>query len=99
MPVSVAAVKRTLDYLLDRKRSYQFVFRSPSGAAVLRDLAKFCRATSPPWGSTPGETARLVGRNEVFHRIIQHMNLSPEELFQVYTENRYPIIKVEETDE
>lgn len=92
-------VRHTLDFIFDRKRAYQLVFRSPSGAIVLRDMAKFCRATSPPWGASPEETARYVGRNEVWHRIIEHLNLSPEELFQLYTEHRFPIIRVEENEE
>lgn len=92
-------VRDTFTLLRDRKRAYQFSFRSPSGALVLRDLAKFCRATSPPWGSTPEDTARYVGRNEVWHRIIEHLNLSEDELFQLYTDNKFPVLRVEEDDE
>jgi hypothetical protein len=91
-------LQRTFQFVRDRRRAYQYAFRSPSGAIVLQDLAKFCRATSPPWGSTAEETARYVGRNEVWHRILQHLNLSEEELFALVTENRYPI-HVEENEE
>jgi hypothetical protein len=92
-------IRNTFDFLRDRKRAYQLVFRSPSGAIVLRDMAAFCRATSPPWGTSPEDTARYVGRNEVWHRIMQHLNLSEDELFQLYTENKYPVVRVEEDDE
>ncbi|MGE3283781.1 MAG: hypothetical protein AB7H90_03275 [Alphaproteobacteria bacterium] len=82
-------------FVRDRKRAYQVAFRSPSGAIVLNDLAKFCRATSPTWGSTPEETARYVGRNEVWHRIMQHLNLTEDELFATYG-GKFPITQVDD---
>lgn len=91
-------LQATYNYVFDRKRAYQLVFRNPSGRIVLEDLAGFCRADptkSPPWGTTPEDTARYVGRLEVYHRIVQHLNLSPEELFQLVTENRFPVMRVE----
>lgn len=91
-------VKETLFGLGQRKQAYQLVFRSPAGAKVLLDLQQFCRATSPPWGSNPQETARLVGRNEVWHRIMQHLNLTPEELYNTYG-GQFPIVQAESEDE
>lgn len=91
------AVRLTLEALGLRKRSYFLVFRSPAGIEVLRDLAKFCRATEPVWGSTDRDTARLVGRNEVWCRIMQHLNLSAEELYELYG-GKYPLQPVEEDE-
>lgn len=91
-------VKETLFALGQRKQAYQLAFRSPHGQTVLRDLAKFCRATTPPWGSNPQETARLVGRNEVWQRIMQHLNLTEAELYNTYG-GQYPIAQTEITDE
>lgn len=77
-------IRATLEFLGRRSKSYYLVFRSPQGAEVLKDLAKFCRAIEPCWGATPEDTARLVGRNEVWCRIMQHLKLTPEELYDVY---------------
>lgn len=92
------AVKLTLEALGIRQRSYFMVFRSPAGREVLQDLAKFCRAHKAPWGMTPEDTARLVGRNEVFQRIMDHLRLTPEEMYHAYG-GKYPITAVKEEDE
>lgn len=92
------AVRLTLEALGMRSRSYYLVFRSPQGAEVLKDLAPFCRAQQPAWGATPEDTARLIGRNEVWCRIMQHLNLTPEELYAMYG-GKYPITTPEENNE
>ena len=99
--VSVAdAVRMTLEALGLRSRSYYLVFRSPSGAEVLRDLSQFCRADGRrlPWGATSTDIAREVGRQEVWNRIMQHLKLTPEELYDLYG-GKYPITTPEENDE
>ncbi len=93
------AVDRTLDALGLRSRAYYRVFRSPDGAEVLRDLAPFCRAFTPCWGATPEDTARLIGRNEVWHRIAEYLSLSPQELYELRG-GKYPIEqRIEDEDE
>lgn len=72
--------------LTDRKRAYQLVFgESPASLAVLDDLTVFCRGRETCL--IPGDhdrTYALLGRNEVFHRIRDHLELSPEELLAKY---------------
>jgi hypothetical protein len=60
-------------------RAYRLCFGSPAGQAVLKDLAPFCRAiltTREP--DMPMEL--LEGRRQVYLRIMNIMNLTPEEI-------------------
>ena len=76
-----------LQIFTDRKRAYQLVFgESPASLAVLEDLTTFCRGRETCL--IPGDhdrTYALLGRNEVFHRIRDHLELSPEQLLAKYT--------------
>lgn len=76
-----------LQILIDRKRAYQLVFgESAASIAVLDDLTTFCRGRETCM--IPGDrdkTYALLGRNEVFHRIRDHLELSPEQLLAKYT--------------
>lgn len=94
----IEAIRAAWNSIRDRKQAYTYVFRSPSGATVLRDLANFCRATTPPVGADRDETMRLVGRTEVYHRIMQFTRLTDDELFKVFTEGKYPIVKHEDDE-
>lgn len=73
--------------LTDRKRAYQALFSQEGAArAVLDDLTTFCRGNETCL--VPGDhdrTYALLGRNEVYHRIRDHLDLSPEELMAKYT--------------
>ena len=100
--VSIAeAVQITLEALRLKIFAFNRTFRkggnlrSPDGAEVLRDLAKFCRAFEPCWGSTSEETARYIGRNEVWHRIMEYMHNTPEELYDMRG-GKYPLQQLEE---
>jgi hypothetical protein len=70
-----------LNFLRQRQRAYQLAFSQPAGQAVLRDLAKFCRAQETCFHADPRVHAALEGRREVFLRIAKHMNLTPEQLY------------------
>ena len=76
-----------LQIVTDRKRAYQSVFaESPAVRAVLDDLTTFCRGKETCL--IPGDhdrTYALLGRNEVWHRIRDHLERSPEELVEIYT--------------
>jgi hypothetical protein len=51
---------------------------------VLRDLAKFCRAHETTFNPDPRAHALAEGRREVFLRIANHMNLTEDELWELY---------------
>ena len=86
-------IDRTLAFLLWRKREYQITF--PKGAVapetVLADLAVFCRVNEDDLpGDSATKIAYMAGRRSVFLRIQRHLNLSQNELFDLYSGVRTP---------
>lgn len=73
-------------FLLNRKRAYQFTFNDENiyARAVLKDLAKFCRAEQSAFHEDPRLHALIEGRREVWLRIQNYLNLSPDELWDLY---------------
>jgi hypothetical protein len=70
----------------DCKRAYQMAFNTPAGEAILIDLAPFCRSRETC--VVPGDRDRtyvLEGRREVFLRIRDYLDLTPEQLVEKYT--------------
>lgn len=81
-----------------KKRAYQICFNSPAGQEVLIDLADQCRAAESC--GVPGNrdaTFTLIGRHEIWLRIQNYLNLTPDMLFRLATGKTY--IKGEQTDE
>lgn len=76
--------ERTIDFLRLRKRAYQFTFQNPEKNDVLKDLAKFCHANETPYHPDARKTDVLIGRQEVWLRIVRHLKLNPEQLFEIY---------------
>ena len=73
--------------LSERKKAYQLTFCAPPGKMfVLPDLVEFCRASEPsPLESDLFIQGRAAGRRDVFLRIQQHLNLTEDELFCLYS--------------
>jgi hypothetical protein len=76
--------QRVVDFLRLRKRAYQFTFGQPHHNEALKDLAKFCRIGTAPWHPDQRKTDILIGRQEVFFRIINHLKLEPDDLYKIY---------------
>jgi hypothetical protein len=75
-----------LRYFTEKKTAYQLAFGSPAGAAVLADLTPFCRAEETC--GVPGDHDRtwaLIGRHEVYLRVRQYLDRTPEELVALNT--------------
>jgi hypothetical protein len=75
-----------LQIFTDCKRAYQLAFNTPAGQAVLTDLTPFCRVRETC--VVPGDRDRtyvLEGRREVFLRIREYLDLTPEELVRLHT--------------
>lgn len=53
-------------------------------AALLADLAEFCRANESTFNSDALVMARLEGRRDVWRRIQEHIHLSDRELIRLY---------------
>lgn len=77
-------IRATWDFLRRRKVDYQLAFTSPAGQGVLYDLAKFCRADENTYNPDPRLSDILVGRREVWLRIQKHLNLTPDQLYEIY---------------
>ena len=74
---------------LIRRRAYRATFNSIEGRKVLADLRRFCRASVPTADvNNANVTFLLEGRREVFLRIISHMNLTEDDIFELVEE--YP---------
>lgn len=84
MPQEWTRYNRVLDFLRLRKRAYQFTFGQAAHNEALKDLAKFCRIGVAPFHSEQRKTDILIGRQEVFYRITQHLKLQPDELYDLY---------------
>lgn len=80
-----ATIEDIIQLLRGRKRAYQLSLMSAAGQAVLHDLAQFCRANETCWHPDPRIHAALEGRREVWLRIQQHLNLSPDQLAALYS--------------
>lgn len=78
--------QKAKDFIRSRQTAYRFVFKSDDKAVemVLKDLAKFCRANKTCFHNDPRIHANLEGRREVFLRIIEHLNLTPDEYWDKY---------------
>jgi hypothetical protein len=76
---------KLLDFLKTRKQAYNNTFNKESLAAraVLKDLAKFCRANATTFHTDQRLHAELEGRREVWLRIQQHIQLTSEELLTI----------------
>ena len=77
--------ERKLDFLRHRKKTYQQVFNGEGPAKdVLSDLARFCRANEPTYRDDAREHALLEGRREVWLRISNHLNLTSQQLYEIF---------------
>ncbi len=81
-----ALVQRARIYLSGRRTDYLMTFGNPIGARVLVDLAKFCRAHETCFDADPRIHAVFEGRREVWLRIQQHLNLTPDQLWALYNQ-------------
>lgn len=88
------------DTILRRRQAYRAVFMpggnmdSAAVKTVLSDLRRFCRGTSTPAMVSPQSgmidpiaTGIAIGRQEVFHRICQHLHLTDADLYKLVEHN------------
>jgi hypothetical protein len=91
--------EKLTEILGDRQRAYLLAFGEVAGAAVLADLATFCRANETC--VIPGDRDRtyvLEGRREVYLRIRDHLDRTTEELVEKYTRPAQGAISHDRTD-
>lgn len=77
----------TKEVIAKRRRAYldRFDLKHPAARIVMEDLAKFCRANETTYHPDPRLSDILQGRREVFLRIQQHLNLTDEDAWALYT--------------
>ena len=68
----------------NRRHAYRVAFLSPAAQPALKDLARFCRAHSSTFHQDPRAHALAEGRREVWLRIQHHLQMSPDELWDLY---------------
>ena len=68
--------------LRDRQTNYALALGGPPGQEVLADLARFCRADQTTFHPDPRVHALMEGRREVWLRIKEYLDLSPEDLMR-----------------
>lgn len=68
-----------------RRHAYRTTFNGPLAENVLKDLARFCRANESTFNDNPKVQDALEGRRQVWLRIATHLNLSPEDLWRLYS--------------
>ena len=71
-------------FLARRRTAYIKTFLNPFGEEVLLDLAKFCRAHETTFHVDPRVHAVAEGRREVWLRIAKHLQLTDDQLWQLY---------------
>lgn len=80
---SIDAIKRLF---VGRSFAYNQVFsrQNQFTNAVLKDLAKFCRAYESTFDVDQRKHAALEGRREVWLRIAENLELSGEEIYELH---------------
>lgn len=79
-------VERLKRFLWNRQYNYKLTFQSPPGKEVLKDLARFCRATKSVYYPNSDLTQQAIGRHDVWLRIANHMNMTADELYRLVSE-------------
>lgn len=79
-------IERAQRWLRTRRFAYRAVFQGGTAdhQIVLEDLAKFCRAHASTFHPDARIADRLDGRREVWLRIAQHLQLTEEQLWDLY---------------
>ena len=92
MTATPEQISQTIDRLSDRKKEYQGI---PQG--VLDDLRGFCRADRSCWDPDARVHAAMEGRREVWLRIQQHLDLTPEEMLVFFSNGEHSVKDLEGT--
>ena len=75
-------VKRVL---LERQYAYRKTFDGPLAAIVLKDLARFCRAHESTHEPNERDSILFEGRRQVWLRLQEHLKLTPDQLWELYS--------------
>jgi len=78
-------VEKAKIILTSKKAAYERTFdiNNMDVQIVLEDLAQFCRSNESTFHEDPRAHALLEGRREVWLRIQKHLQLTPDELWEI----------------
>jgi hypothetical protein len=80
-PEQRALLAPAIEFCRQRKAAYQRRFGMlDENDEVMKDLTRFCRGRTTTFHPDPRIHAAFEGRREVWQRIRDHLELSPEEL-------------------
>ena len=85
-------IEKARRFLMRRRHNYRLTFLSPPGQEVLADLSKYCFANKSTAQPNRDLSLILQGRREVWLRIANHMNMSPDDLWRLYHEGENPSV-------
>ncbi len=74
-----------LKYFADLKTAYQTRFGNAQPNPVMDDLMTYCHATRSCFHTDAGIERVLLGRNQVYLRIKEFLDLTPEQLVALNT--------------
>ena len=80
-PLTSEEAERLLEVTKEKQRAFRQALLSPAGQFILQDLKIFCRANESC--AVPGDhdrTMLLLGRNEVWLRLMEMIELTTAEL-------------------
>jgi hypothetical protein len=89
----IAALRRkqseqgSRNFLERRQQAYKRIFNGfdEDRKIVMGDLINFCRLSGTPWSENERVHCLLTGRHEVGSRILDHVNLTLDELVLKYS--------------
>ena len=78
--------QRVREFFTMKKRAYNMTFNTGNifSRTVLKDLSKFCRADKTTFHEDARAHAVMEGRREVWLRIQNYLQLTPDELWDLY---------------
>lgn len=76
--------EKAIQFLSSRRRAYRETFDGPLAHVVLADIARFCRAHESTAHENERVSAQLDGRREVWLRIQHHLQLTDEQMWELY---------------
>jgi len=88
-------------YLTERRHVVRNTIKigTPGGQAFVAELARFCRINQGVWDEDERRTHVLIGRQEVYHWIMQHLKLTPEQHFLLAEGKSVQVVNVDHGDE
>ena len=88
-------------YLTHRRQTVRDTIKlsTPGGQQFVYELSRFCRINEGVWDEDERRTHVLIGRQEVYHWIMQHLKLTPEQHFEIANGRTVQVLIAQTEDE